>query len=806
VHEQDLEDFFENGAVGLHLVDRNGIILRANRAELELLGYGKDEYVGRKISDFHADEHIIGDILARLSRGERLDKYPARLRAKDGSIKHVLITSSALFKDGKFINTRCFTVDVTEQRRADEAARASELRLSHLLELAPLGIGEVAPDGRILYANQAAQRMLTLRGSHIEGRRYDDPEWTVTTPEGVPIASRDLPVAKALQGKTITDHEFAFTGPDSRQRVVASVNAMPLRTEDGTISGALVAFTDVTARHQAEAALREREAYFRTLANNIPQLAWMANPDGLIFWYNQRWFDYTGTTPEEMEWRGWQSVHDPEVFPEVLTRWHTSLVTGEAFDMVFPIKGADGVYRPFLTRVEPVCDGAGNVVRWFGTNTDITEQHRIEEALRTSEAELYRLNETLEQRVKEEVAAREHAQAALFQAQKLEAIGQLTGGVAHDFNNLLTTIIGNLELLNTGRVNDLTRRRLEAATRSAEKGARLTQQLLAYARRQHLSPQPVDLNALIDGLDDMLRRTLGGLVQVETRLGAGLWHALGDPTQLELTILNLAINARDAMPLGGSLIIETTNLPADKAGPPDLGCGDYIHLTVTDTGTGMTPEIREKAMDPFFTTKEIGKGSGLGLSQVYGVVKQCGGTVQIESESGKGTTVHVWLPRASEAENIKQSDNSRDVPDHRRATVLVVDDDVDVREVTVDVLKGAGYHVEQAASGAEALDILERQIPIDLVVVDYAMPRMSGAQFVTTARVRQANMPAVFVTGYADPHDIIDNANAVIVKKPYRASELLRATGELLAQRTRIRQGARVIPLRTAVPTSSGQR
>jgi CheY-like chemotaxis protein len=301
----------------------------------------------------------------------------------------------------------------------------------------------------------------------------------------------------------------------------------------------------------------------------------------------------------------------------------------------------------------------------------------------------------------------------------------------------------------------------------------------------------------LDGLDDMLRRTLGGLVHVESRLGVDLWYALCDPTQLELALLNLAINARDAMPLGGPLVIETENVVADGEVNTDLRRGEYVHIRVTDSGTGMSPEVLEKAMDPFFTTKEIGKGSGLGLSQVYGVVKQCGGAVQLESEPGRGTTVHLWLPRADA--NTKQDelpDVGRGAQARRRATVLVVDDDADVRNVAVEVLKGAGYHVEEASSGADALDILDRQIPIDLVLVDYAMPQMSGVQFITAARLRHADLPVVFITGYADPHEITNDASAMIVHKPYRTSELLRATAEALARQVRSGQSARVIPIR----------
>jgi PAS domain S-box-containing protein len=427
-------------------------------------------------------------------------------------------------------------------------------------------------------------------------------------------------------------------------------------------------------------------------------------------------------------------------------------------------------------------DGQHGVVCYF---EDISAHVLAREALRASEERLQHLNETLERRVRDEIAARERAQNALFQAQKLEAIGQLTGGIAHDFNNLLTAIIGNLDVLSAGRLSEKARRHIDSAIRAAQRGATLTQQLLAYARKQYIAPRPVDVNQLVLGLDDLLRRSLGGLINVETRLADDLWRASSDPTQLELAILNLAINARDAMPLGGSLSIETRNTPAgDDSLPADLEPGDYIQLSIRDTGEGMTPEILAKALDPFFTTKEIGKGSGLGLSQVYGVVKQCGGAIKLESTPSAGTTVLIWLRRTMSVSVEAEQQNSRAQLLGRRGCVLVVDDDPDVRELAVETLRSAGYRIEEAASGVGALDILDKGIPVDVAIVDYAMPCMSGAQFVHEASKRRPDLPVVYITGYADPEGIGRNADAMIVKKPYRAPELLRAVESALKKQS----------------------
>ncbi len=460
----------------------------------------------------------------------------------------------------------------------------------------------------------------------------------------------------------------------------------------------------------------------------------------------------------------------------------------------------DAILRWVAAKGRGVFDQNGRCIRVIGVALDITARKLAAQRLEESEAALRELNETLERRIAEAVAEKMKAEEALRHAQKLEAIGQLTGGVAHDFNNLLTVIIGNLDALIAHYPVGKARRYIDTANRAAERGAMLIQQLLAYARKQRLAAGAVDINEFIQGLDDLLRRSLGGLVNVEIRLAADLWHASTDPTQLELAILNLAINARDAMPLGGSLQIETRNvLAGDGTLPSELVAGDYVCLRISDTGEGMTPEVLAKAMDPFFTTKDVGKGSGLGLSQVYGVVKQCGGAIRLESAPGAGTTVLIWLPRSAPpatGAGLESPGSSTSVP-ARRGTALVVDDDADVLQLAVEILRHSGYHVEQAESGEQALRILDAGIPVDLVIVDYAMPLMSGTQFVRAARERQPDLPVIYITGYADPAGISQDIDATVVKKPYRAAELLHAIERELDKQNRLKGSATVVPIRS---------
>jgi PAS domain S-box-containing protein len=374
-----------------------------------------------------------------------------------------------------------------------------------------------------------------------------------------------------------------------------------------------------------------------------------------------------------------------------------------------------------------------------------------------------------------DITEREAMEERLRQSQKMEAVGQLTGGLAHDFNNLLTAVIGNIELLAPRLAGDpASSRFLEAAQRAAENGAKLTEQLLAFSRRQHLQPRAVDLNAIVDGMRELLTRTIGTTIRVNTMLARELSPALVDPTQIEVAILNLAINARDAMPLGGTLTIETCNLARGiDAVPAEIGDGDCICLTVRDTGTGMTDEVLSAAVEPFFTTKEVGKGSGLGLSQVYGMVRQSNGSMQIESRLNAGTTVHLYLPSSAVAADSAEGDSRRPNAERAGGRILVVDDNELVREVSVQMLRELGFGVTEAESGHAALDALARGEAYDLLVIDIAMPGLNGIETVRRAREMTPGLRVLYVTGYADFGGMEHpNGDDPLIKKPFRLLEL----------------------------------
>jgi signal transduction histidine kinase/ActR/RegA family two-component response regulator len=389
-----------------------------------------------------------------------------------------------------------------------------------------------------------------------------------------------------------------------------------------------------------------------------------------------------------------------------------------------------------------------------------------------------------------EVERRESAEEALRQSHKMEAVGQLTGGIAHDFNNLLTVISGNLEFASRAiEKSNLPKahRNIEAALSGAQRAAALTHRLLAFSRRQPLEPQVIDLNKLVAGMSDLFRRTLGETIQVEAVLAGGLWSTFADPNQLESALLNLVINARDAMPTGGKLTIETANCHLDDAyaaAHPDVKAGQYVMVAVTDTGTGMTPDVMARVFEPFFTTKDIGQGTGLGLSMIYGFVKQSGGHVKLYSEPGQGTIVKIYLSRTTQERAADEPRAAAEVPTHSHETVLVVEDDAAVRAYSVETLTGLGYRVLEAPDGESALRILEAHGDIDLLFTDVGLPGMNGRQLADEARRRRERLPILFTSGYtrnAIVHNGMLDTGVQLLNKPFTTQQLAEKVRAVLA-------------------------
>ncbi len=534
---------------------------------------------------------------------------------------------------------------------------------------------------------------------------------------------------------------------------------------------ALVA-SDAERRKEAETALADSEDRYRTLFNSIDEgfciIEFFDGPHGPDSDYvhveaNPAYELHAGIpnvvgqklremVPDEAD--GWAELYGRVLHTGEPIRFERELVaTGRHLELA-------------AFRVEPA--SRRQVAVLF---QDITARKRAEQAL-------HHLNETLEARVAAAIEERNKAEEALRQSQKMEAVGQLTGGIAHDFNNLLTGILGAMELmqarLRQGRLSEIDRY-VAAAQGAAKRAAALTHRLLAFSRRQTLDPRPTNVNRLVTGMEELVRRTVGPSITLEVVTMPGLWTALIDASQLESALLNLCINARDAMPNGGRITIETANKWLDDRGARerDLTPGQYLSLCVTDTGVGMTPDVIARAFDPFFTTKPMGQGTGLGLSMVYGFARQSGGQVRIYSEIGQGTTMCLYFPRhyGEEGEVTTDLESARATRTQSGKTVLVVDDEPTVRVLVVEVLEDLGFTVLEAGDGAAGLRILQSGTPIDLLISDVGLPGgLNGRQLADAARTIRPDLQVLFITGYAE-NAIIGNGQLApgmrILTKPF---------------------------------------
>jgi PAS domain S-box-containing protein len=563
----------------------------------------------------------------------------------------------------------------------------------------------------------------------------------------------------SMQRRTMFEMEFRAVRPDGTLRYLRSAGMLLSdRDGDGRAGRLVGTLLDITEQKVTAIALSQREARIRSILETAPEALITIDEKGIVESFSasaERLFGYQAGEVIGRNVNQLMPSPDREQHDQYLQRY---LSTGErriiGIGRVVYGQRKDGSKFPMELAVGEVIV---NDERLFtGFIRDLTVRHRLEQELR--------------------------------QSQKMEAIGQLTGGIAHDFNNLLTVIMGNLEMLTSriteGRALDW----VNEAYDTAQSGAQLTQRLLAFGRRQPLHPKVVDLGQLITESSDLLRRTLGESIEIRTMVGAGLYRPLVDPSQLQNALLNLAINARDAMRDGGELTIEVANAEIDPhyaAMHSEVRPGRYAMIAVTDNGIGMSTEVRERAFEPFFTTKPVGTGTGLGLSMVYGFVKQSGGHVQLYSELGHGTTVRMYLPRAQDGERTLSSRAAVTAASFpgRGEHILVVEDDPRVRRVTMERLKELGYETIEAQNGATALALLEGGVDIDLLFTDIIMPGgMNGGELATAVRERFPGLKILFTSGYAEP-ELLRNGpgeDAHWLKKPYSALDLARKLRDVL--------------------------
>lgn len=544
----------------------------------------------------------------------------------------------------------------------------------------------------------------------------------------------------------------------------------PVFGDDGTIIGVFVEGQDMTAVHRAEIALQASDARYRTLTEALPQLVWTCDAEGQCDYLSRQWTDFTGCAEAEQLGLGWLDRVHPDDRERTRDHWLGAVAGRHDYDIEFRIRRHDDVYCWFKTRATPEVDQNGNILSWFGTSTDIEDIVKARDVLSRSSKELDRL-------VRERTAALERAQEALRQSQKLEAMGQLTGGVAHDFNNLLTPILGGLDMLQRAGIGGPREQRiLSGALTSAERAKTLVQRLLSFARRQPLQAKSIDLRGLVTGMADLIASTSGPRIRVDVVVPDALPFAKADGNQLEMALLNLAVNSRDAMPEGGTLTISLAEQVVPVGHRPGLHAGHFICLSVADTGTGMDVDTLARAVEPFFSTKGVGRGTGLGLSMVHGLAAQLGGAMAVRSTPGLGTVVELWIPVSAEApepgvERAKQSGLAG------RGTVLLVDDEELVRMNTADMLLDLGFEVIEAGNGAQALTLLSDGAGFDILLTDHLMPGMTGEELAMLVQAERPEVSILVVSGYAETDGLAPHLARLA--KPFRRDELANAMGAL---------------------------
>ena len=667
--------------------------------------------------------------------------------------------------------------DVTKDYLAAAALRDREAELARVQQLGRIGGLEV--DLRTGFRNRRSPEYLLIHGLPPDAANESHDDWVRRIhPEDREATEKKFRDAIASRVGEYTVQYRIIRPSDGETRWI-SVKSTIERDENGRAVRLVGAHTDVTEQVVAEQALRQSEERYRKLADQLAELnatlaqrveektrerdrIWNVSQDLLVVadrsgvWQtvNPAWTRTLGWSEAELLDRTSEWLEHPD--DNGLTRTQVKKL------------GADGTTVRFESRFRHK-DGSYRWLSWTG----VSERERIYAVAR---------DVTAEKAAAERLRATEEA---LLQSQKMEAVGQLTGGIAHDFNNLLTGIVGSLDLLQTrlnqGRTDNVARY-INAAMTSANRAAALTHRLLAFARRQPLIPKSVDVNQLVVSLEDLLRRTIGETIDLQIVAAADLWSTLCDPNQLESALLNLAINARDAMPDGGRLTIATSNARLDSvtAETPALSPGDYVCIIVTDTGVGMSAEVAARAFDPFFTTKPIGQGTGLGLSMIYGFARQSNGHVIIDSRIGQGTKVRLYLPRHRGDIDASQASAAR-MAEHAATgeTVLVIEDEPVVRGVVLEMLAEQGYRTLEAVDGPSGLKILRSDQRIDLLVTDVGLPGMNGRQVADQARESRPDLKILFITGYAESVAIADGflqPGMEMITKPFDLDHLASAS------------------------------
>jgi two-component system, cell cycle sensor histidine kinase and response regulator CckA len=747
VSEAGYRHILDTASEGICALNADGQMTYVNRRAAEMLRYeGPEALLGRQIVElmFEEDRRESNPVLEGWKGGLQ-NQFDFRLQCRTGAELWVLAsTSPILDQGGNFAGALVMFTDVTARRRAERALRESEARYRRIVETANEGIWMTDASWRTEYVNRVMADMMGYRPEEIVGRTFlsfvfdDDRD-----------AVQDLigPLREGVREPT----ELRLRRKGGAE-IWVTTSTTQILDERGGLEGLLAMCTDVTARRRAAA----ERARLNSAVEQAAEAIMMTKRDGTIVYVNPSWQRLSGYSSTEVLGRTPRllraEVQNPKVYADL---WET-ILDGRVWRGELTNRHKNGSLYTLEETITPVRDEGGRITEFIAFGQDTSTRRDLEARLR--------------------------------QSQKMEAVGRLAGGVAHDFNNLLTVITGYSERLLGGLAeDDPLRKGAEAIKRSADRAASLTRQLLAFSRRQILAPKVLDLNHVVSNMNKLLQRLIGEDIELVTRSAADLGRIKADPNQVEQVIMNLAVNSRDAMPQGGTLTIETSNVQLDKAFAGQylgLQPGPYVLLAVTDTGCGMDQETQSHLFEPFFTTKEQGKGTGLGLSTTYGIVKQSGGYIWVESEVGKGTTFRIYLPRIDEAtEAPAPAVEARSAP-HGSETILLVEDEEAVRHLLRDILLRYGYTVLEAENGPQAISLCRAHPgPIHLVVTDMVMPQMSGWEVADAVSALRPKARIIYMSGYIE-HVVVEQrvleSGVAFLGKPFTPETLGRKVREVL--------------------------
>lgn len=659
--------------------------------------------------------------------------------------------------------------ELAERRQAENALRAERDLLNAILDTSVQAITVLNPDGQIIFANQQVAHVLGISQDMATGRGYNAPEWRHTDLDGGPWPDERQPFRVVMRtGSPVYDVQHAIEWPDGRRKIL-SINGVPLKDAEGRITSAVFAVTDITEHKRAEELMHKNEEQLRSLIHDINIGITLHSPDARLLLCNPAACAILGVSEQElMDYqfgsRAWDPIKEngQPYLRDELALFVAIRTRQTVHHHVVGMRTRPDAERVWLLMsAVPQFEADGSLRYIITSISDITDRRRLEEQLRRS--------------------------------QKMEAMGRLAGGIAHDFNNLLTVIHGNSELLlSSDTLSPELRQDLDQIRAASQRAAELTRQLLAFGRQQLFKPRVMSINRILADVERLLRRLIGEDVVLDVQLQPDLWMVRAAPSQIEQVVMNLAVNARDAMPQGGRLTISTRNvlvhMPPAKAGV-DLPPGAYVQLTVSDTGSGIDEQHWPYIFEPFYTTKPIGKGTGLGLAMVHGIVSQSGGEIRFQSQVGHGTCFNIYLPRVEETESFDIDDLSDEHELSRGGRVLLVEDEAQVRELLVRVLQQHGYTVFEAADGEQARQLVASDgLAIDLLLTDVVMPGgLSGIQLAAELTAMRPGLRTIYMSGYAESRDGMEatiGEGAQFLAKPFRPETLVRKVREALRHRS----------------------